>query len=171
MDMGLSTPPRTRGGRGVRAWYRKATSGTRGNTASSITRRTQRWNPRAGRNSVGSGSGACHDHRVDSDWPKAHIAGWRAVVAELRDQGWDVRLLGYEAPVQLEGTRPSGEPFYFRARWEEVSLAVGGDDPADVPEWRGHEPYGEKGSMAASSLPSDDGVRLLHRLVHRYRGE
>jgi hypothetical protein len=108
---------------------------------------------------------------VDSDWPKKHIASWQTALAELRDQGWDVQLLGYEAPVQVEGTLPSGERSYFRARGEEVSLAVGGDDPSDVPEWRGHEAYGDKGSLAASSLPSDDGVRLLYELLRRYRTE
>lgn len=39
-----------------------------------------------------------------SNWPREHVAGWEAAVAELRDQGWDVVLLTYEAPVQLEGT-------------------------------------------------------------------
>jgi hypothetical protein len=108
---------------------------------------------------------------VGSDWHVEHIAGWERVVAELCDQGWDVQLLTYAAPVQLVGTLPSGEIFYFRARWDEVSLAVGGDDPADLPEWRGEEPYGDAVSMAASYLPSGDGVRLLHGLVRRYRGE
>src|SRR5688572_17265358 len=44
----------------------------------------------------------CDDHRVYNNWPREHVAGWEAVVAELRDQGWDVVLLTYEAPVQLE---------------------------------------------------------------------
>jgi hypothetical protein len=106
---------------------------------------------------------------VGRDWFVEHAAGWEAVVAELRDQGWDVRLLTLEAPVQLEGALPTGESFYFRARWNEVSLAVGGDDPADVPKWRGAVLYGDERSYAASSLPSDDGVLLLHELVRRYR--
>jgi hypothetical protein len=109
---------------------------------------------------------------VASDWHVEHAAGWEAAVADLRDQGWDIRPLGWAAPVQLEGTLPSGERFYFRARWDEVSLAVGGDDPCDVPDSErvGHEPYGDQGFMEASILPSDDGVRLLHELVRRYQG-
>lgn len=103
-----------------------------------------------------------------SNWPREHVAGWEAAVAELRDQGWDVVLLTYEAPVQLEGTLPSGERFYFRARGNEVSLGVGGD-PSDMPEWWDAELYGDEGSLAASALPSDDGVKLLHELLRRNR--
>lgn len=124
---------------------------------------------RAARNSVGLWGQGCNDHEVGSDWFVEHAAGWEAVVAELRHQGWDVRLLTLEAPVQLKGALPSGVRFYFRARWDEVSLAVGGDDPCDVvdSEWVGYEPYGGEG-WEASYLPSDDGVRLLHELVRRY---
>jgi hypothetical protein len=50
---------------------------------------------------------------VGGDWYVEHLAGWERVVAELRERGWDVQLLSCAAPVQLVGTLPSGESFYF----------------------------------------------------------
>lgn len=97
-------------------------------------------------------------------------AEWRAAVRELDDQGWEAEVLSAGAPVQVVGVLPSGERFYFRARWDEVSLAVGGDEPCDVPdsEWVGHESYADAGPCGASALPSDDGLRLLQLLYERY---
>ncbi|MEE6262201.1 hypothetical protein [Plantactinospora sonchi] len=56
-------------------------------------------------------------------------------VATLRAKGWQADLICPAAPVRVEGRLPDGQPFNFRARHGEVSLGVGGADPADVPAW------------------------------------
>jgi hypothetical protein len=50
-----------------------------------------------------------------------------------------------------------------------VSLAVGGDDPADAPRWRHAVPWGSAGGSDASYLPGDAGLRLLRELAAAYR--
>ena len=73
-------------------------------------------------------------------WLREHYDGWERTVTALRDRGWVAEYSGSAAPVQVEGELPTGEPFYFRARHDDASLAVGGDDPADVLIWRAEEP-------------------------------
>ena len=75
-------------------------------------------------------------------------------------------MTGIAAPLQLEGQVPSGEDFYFRARWDEVSLGVGGD-PSWSPTWEGREPYGS--DTDASYLPGEDGLAILRRLFLSYQ--
>jgi hypothetical protein len=65
--------------------------------------------------------------------------------------------------LQLEGQLPTGEDFYFRARWDEVSLEVGGDPPV----WRGQEQYGS--DYDASYLPGEDGLAVLRSLFLAYQ--
>jgi hypothetical protein len=81
----------------------------------------------------------------------------------LRGDGWEVEMTCWQAPVQLEGHLPTGEPFYFRARHEHASLAVGGDDPSDVPESEAEESHSN-----ASYLPGSEGLPLIQRLARAY---
>ncbi|WP_273937709.1 hypothetical protein [Kutzneria chonburiensis] len=78
----------------------------------------------------------------------------------LRAAGWQVDMTCGAAPVQLEGVLPCGELFYFRARHDEVLLAVGGEDPADIAPWER-----EVEQEDASYLPADPGLRLLAELA------
>jgi hypothetical protein len=57
------------------------------------------------------------------------------------------------APVQIGGALPNGEPFYFRARFDGVTLDVGKDDPADPSYWSGKEMHPD-----ASYLPAVKGL-------------
>lgn len=90
---------------------------------------------------------------------------WEQAVAALRDEGWTARVL-VPAPVQIWGTLPTGQNYYFRARHTDVSLAVGGDDPADAAPWRREVTYGE--GSAASYLTPDAGMRLLLELYESW---
>jgi hypothetical protein len=103
-----------------------------------------------------------------TQWYREREAEWEAVFATLRAEGWTVKHIGLAAPLQLEGRFPTGEAFYFRARHDEVSLRVGGDDPSESPVWEGREPYGS--GEAASYLPGKDGLTVLRRMVETYRG-
>jgi len=96
-------------------------------------------------------------------WATAHEQGWQDVVAVLRREGWVAEVTCSAAPVQVEGRLPGGRPFYFRARHGEATLAVGGDDPADIPEWERSERH-----EMASHLPPDDGENIIRRLASRY---
>lgn len=42
-----------------------------------------------------------------SAWAQEADAAWRRLLPELRAQGWEIEVLGYAAPVQLEGRVPS----------------------------------------------------------------
>jgi hypothetical protein len=68
--------------------------------------------------------------------------------------------------VQLEGTEPTGEPFYFRCRWDTCALGIGGEDPAAAPAWE-DEVTLEDG-ISASHLPPGDAVQILLRLHTRW---
>jgi hypothetical protein len=95
--------------------------------------------------------------------PPAYVqeadAAWRRLLPELRSAGWEVEVTGHAAPVQLEGKVPSGDRFYYRCRWDTCSLDIGGDDPADSPEWTGEQVI--DGEYAASHLNPEDAVRIL----------
>lgn len=99
-------------------------------------------------------------------WHQQHAASWLQFVATLRIEGWDAQVTCFAAPVQVEGSLPSGERFYFRARHRDVSLGIGGDDPADVPEWEHSESHEE-----ASYLPAVVGEAVVRRFVRRYLEE
>ncbi|TYC02111.1 hypothetical protein FXF53_10395 [Micromonospora sp. WP24] len=92
-----------------------------------------------------------------------HLASWLELAANLRSEGWDAQVTCSAAPVQMEGRLPSGERFYFRGRHSDVTLAVGGDDPADIPEWERSESRQE-----ASWLPAAEGEAIVRRLASRY---
>ncbi|MEU7979379.1 hypothetical protein AB0B63_12695 [Micromonospora sp. NPDC049081] len=95
-----------------------------------------------------------------------HVASWLQVVATLQTEGWEAQVTCSAAPVQIEGSLPNGERFHFRARHSDVSLGIGGDDPADLPEWENRESHEE-----ASYLPAVVGEAIVRRLVRRYLEE
>jgi hypothetical protein len=95
-----------------------------------------------------------------------HPTDWSAAVAVLQAEGWLAKVTCHAAPVQVEGRLPVGPLFYFRARHDEVLLAVGGPDPADAPEWEGSEPHHE-----ASYLPAQEGLAIIRHLAKRYDDE
>ena len=67
------------------------------------------------------------------------MAEWEPVLDRLRDDGFLVELTSVAYPVQLEGTLPDGESFYFRERGGLCDLGVGGDDPAGSAVWETSE--------------------------------
>ncbi|RKN13621.1 hypothetical protein D7147_31140 [Micromonospora musae] len=99
-------------------------------------------------------------------WYQQHEASWLRLAATLRAEGWEAQLTSSAAPVQLEGALPGGERFYFRSRHADASLGIGGDDPADLPEWEGSESHQEAGY-----LPAAAGEAIIRRLLRRYLGE
>jgi len=94
---------------------------------------------------------------------------WDAALATLREAGWQVEMTGLAAPVQVEGVLPCGEQFYFRSRYNEILLAVGGEDPADGAPWQQQASYGTTRNSAASYLPAEPGLRLLLELSAQHR--
>jgi hypothetical protein len=103
-----------------------------------------------------------------AQWYEDHTHGWQTALQKLRAAGWKVDLTCTAAPVQLEGALPTGERFYLRARHEEVELNIGGDDPADVPEWIGVMPYQQPGGFAASYLPAEHGLAIIAALTGQF---
>ncbi len=97
-----------------------------------------------------------------------HDREWQAAAQTLRSADWTVQITCTAAPVQIEGRLPSGERFYLRARHDEVMLAIGGDDPAEAPEWVGMFTYGEVGGYAASYLPADQGLAIIVHLAQQF---
>lgn len=99
-------------------------------------------------------------------WHQQHLASWLQLVATLRAEGWEAQVTCAAAPVQVEGSLPNGERFYFRARHSDVSLGIGGNDPADIPEWEDSATHQE-----ASYLPTAVGEAIIRRLARRYLEE
>jgi len=96
-------------------------------------------------------------------WASTHEQAWQDVIAVLRREGWTAEMTCSAAPVQIEGRLPGGQPFYFRARHGDAMLAVGGDDPADIPAWERSERH-----AMASYLPADDGEHIIRRLARSF---
>lgn len=69
--------------------------------------------------------------------------------------------LGGKCPVQAEGTI-NGKPFYFRARGEEWSLSIGGEDVVCDPDWYYEEPYGDEPFMAGW-MPEDEARKFISK--------
>ena len=91
-------------------------------------------------------------------------------------------LLGYSAeitceacPLQIEGTLPNGERFYFRARWDRASLEIGSrEDPDshalfDHPERTWRRSVADWTAPEASWLDPPEAVRLLMEWVRDFR--
>ncbi|MEW2472247.1 hypothetical protein AB0875_00505 [Micromonospora gifhornensis] len=106
------------------------------------------------------------DEEARRRWHQHHRTSWLQLAANLRAEGWAAQVTCSAAPVQAEGFLPNGERFYFRARHSDVSLGIGGDDPADIPEWEDSESHQE-----ASYLPAADGEAIIRRLARRYLEE
>ena len=72
----------------------------------------------------------------------------------MTDRSITIGWLGGNCPVQAEGTI-GGEPFYFRARGDRWTIAIGGDvidntvgrGAADKPSWFYEEEYSGAGWM------------------------
>lgn len=96
-------------------------------------------------------------------WVNEHVARWERALGSLRSEGWTVVITCAAAPVQLEGSLPSGEKFYFRARHDEARLAIGGREPIDRADWEGSEDH-----PGASYLSAEDGLPIIERLVVIY---
>lgn len=94
---------------------------------------------------------------------REHCDGWERTITALRGRRWVAEYMGSAAPVQVERELPTGELFYFRARHADASLAVGGDDPADIPLWRMEAPCED-----ASYLPGHRGLEVILRLWEVY---
>ena len=93
-------------------------------------------------------------------------ARWQQLLSSLRGEGWTAVVTCHAAPVQLEGTVPTGESFYFRCRWKACSLGIGGEDPVDAPAWENEVTL--KDGASASYLPPDDAARILLMLHARW---
>ncbi|WP_223874292.1 hypothetical protein [Salinispora mooreana] len=106
------------------------------------------------------------DEAQQRRWHPQHVASWLQLAATLRTEGWEAQVTCSAAPVQVAGSLPNGERFYFRARHSDVSLGIGGDDPADIPKWEDSESHQE-----ASYLPAADGGAIIRRLARRYLEE
>ncbi|MEU7994514.1 hypothetical protein AB0B83_04115 [Micromonospora sp. NPDC049060] len=106
------------------------------------------------------------DDEARRRWHQQHQASWLQLAATLRTEGWEAQVTCLAVPVQVEGSLPNGERFYFRARHSDVSLGIGGDDPADISEWEDSESHQE-----ASYLPAADGEAIIRRLARRYLEE
>lgn len=52
-----------------------------------------------------------------------------------------ISYLGGNCPVQGKGTIDE-EPFYFRARWGQWSMSIGGEDVVGNPRWYRVRDYG-----------------------------
>jgi hypothetical protein len=62
-------------------------------------------------------------------------AEWQPRLEALRAQGYVVRVDTLIAPLVLEGSLPSGEPFEFRSEWKQAWLYVGLDPVLRRPRW------------------------------------
>ena len=63
----------------------------------------------------------------------------------MTDRSITIGWLGGNCPVQAEGTI-GGEPFYFRARYDRWTIAIG-SDVFDKPGWFYEEEYPNAGWM------------------------
>jgi hypothetical protein len=103
------------------------------------------------------------------EWAEIHQREWEAALAALREAGWQAQMTCLAAPVQVEGTLPCGEHFYFRSRHDEILLAVGGEDPSDAAPWERRASYGPPGQEQASYLTAQPGLRLLLSLAAQHQ--
>jgi hypothetical protein len=102
------------------------------------------------------------------NWAETHQQEWEAALATLREAGWQAQMTCLAAPVQIEGTLPCGEHFYFRSRHDEILLAVGGEDPSDAAPWERRAGYGPPEQEKASYLTAPPGLRLLFSLAAQH---
>lgn len=99
-------------------------------------------------------------------WTLDYQDRWSVIIAGLHDVGIEAKLLTVAAPVQIEGHLPSGTKFYFSCRYDNCELAIGGDDPAGVPEWRSE--IRRWGEFEASYLTPEEASKVFLELLDQY---
>ena len=72
---------------------------------------------------------------MNAESERLREAGWDSFVVKLRTEHYVARVTTYAAPLQLEGCLPTGESFYFRARWNACTLQVSRDSPELGSNW------------------------------------
>jgi hypothetical protein len=77
-----------------------------------------------------------------------------------------IEWLGGSCPVQAEGT-VDGKPFYFRARFRNWSMGIGGYDAVLDPEWYREDEWGD-GEFDAGYMPESDARRLIETCAADY---
>ncbi len=95
---------------------------------------------------------------VDDD-----LEGWAGAAATLETDGWTVDFASKIPPVRLYGTLPTGENYFLRGAASEIILGVGGDDPAQQPEWITAVPMRD-----GSYLPTEEATDLAMMMIQRY---
>jgi hypothetical protein len=70
-------------------------------------------------------------------------------------------------PVEAKG-RIHGKPFYFRARGNRWSIAIGGPRLLSSPEWSYEEPYGDE-KFAAGWMTGVEAHSLIVKAERLYR--
>ena len=101
---------------------------------------------------------------MSSPWLQELVDGWERVLGELRSKGWTAELITTAAPVQIQGFVPTGEPFYFRARHDDLSLAIGGDARSEGALWNASENCDN-----ASYLSGERGMVIILRMWAQYQ--
>ena len=95
----------------------------------------------------------------------------------MTDRSIVIAWIGGNCPVQAEGTI-GGEPFYFRARDERWTIAIGGDvventfgrGAADQPSWLYEEEY-SGGPSAAGWMTENEARTFIEEAAQRYFSE
>lgn len=77
--------------------------------------------------------------------------------------------IGGNCPVQAEGTI-DGYEFYFRARGEKWSMAIGGADIIAAPDWYYEEPYGDM-PFAAGWMTEVEALRYVAQALEKWSEE
>ena len=81
-------------------------------------------------------------------------------------QGITIEYIAGNCPVQSEG-KVDGKDFYFRARGEQWSMSIGGDDVIGSPEWYYEEQYGDT-TYEAGWMPQHDALHFMAKAFKMY---
>src|ERR1700730_1814537 len=103
---------------------------------------------------------------MNAESERLREAGWDSFVVKLRSEHYVARVTTYAAPLQLEGCLPTGESFYFRARWNACTLRVSRDSPELGSNW--HDTVELAGEYSASYLEPGEGEAVFRALVLAY---
>jgi hypothetical protein len=97
-----------------------------------------------------------------------YIAAYRALVKELRSEGFRVRLLTIAAPIQLQGHLPSGEAFYFRCRYDTCALRITPPRKSPVTASTWESSLSRWGEYDASGLDAAEAEAVVRELLGEY---